>query len=140
MEVELISPSMDWRVKTEGRGQMFGFQKRGGERNLLLRCKLGGEGAPWLWKVEIRPQAVLSLKGLWDIQVGCPVGSLELRNKAWWSLEPLACGRWLTAWVWMSHGRPTAGRVGRETPTLERKGKENEKKCRKESQRKACPL
>lgn len=92
MGVELISPSTEWRVKTEGRGQMFGFQKRGGERNLLLRFKSGGEGAPWLWKVEIRPQAVLSLKGLWGIQVGCPVGSPELRNKTWWSLGPLVYG------------------------------------------------
>lgn len=44
-----------------------------------------------------------------DIQVGCSVGSLELRRKAWWSLGPLVYRCWLTAWGWTSHEGPLEG-------------------------------
>lgn len=56
METEFICPSMDVRVEKEKlrKRPNVWSEKLEGERNLALRSELGGEKAPWVWKVEVR--------------------------------------------------------------------------------------
>lgn len=67
------------------------FEKLGGGRNLLLRLELGEESTVIVGGGG-KALAAWSPRGLWDIEVGCLVGSLELRREARWSLGPLVYG------------------------------------------------
>lgn len=93
MEVEFIRASMDVRAEKERLRQRphARFEKVDGERNSPLRLQWGEEREPWVWQVEVRPSVrCVEFEGTTGIRLGHPVGSLDLRREAWWSLRPLA--------------------------------------------------